>query len=375
MARYNLGVPGVRPLEDFDGATDDEKLTAALSYAAAQTYPPTIAFGNRTYNLSTQRTLYQGFRIQGPPGYSNAERGDSSNVHRVVLTTGAPWLVTPSGVTVFDVSISQMSFKANSTTSLIGSVGGGGLYCALIRDVTFTLFRSVLGTAATKLLITACNFDGYWESNGCYECHFNLGGSDNTLWPAGGLVDSSVAFYSAGPNVGPGNAHVRFDYLEKTTVGPLYITAESGWRAIEVNGAAFNTTAGNLGGPLMFTGLRIEGRNAAAPGFGSMARVNGGGAVFRDCWFSYGMSSPSTMGENPADAGIIHQAGGQLLVDGCSYDRATGVAETVPFVHSAAGWAKVGNVLLGSKVSTWTGRPRVQNAGGTITTDSTVTLV
>ena len=85
------------------------------------------------------------------------------------------------------------------------------------------------------------------------------------------------------------------------------------------------------------------------------------------------MVSPATPGHSPQDAGMIHQTAGQLLVDGCTYDRATGVAETVPFVYSAGGKARVSNTFIGSKGGTWSGLPRVTGSG--VTADNSVTVI
>ena len=69
--------------------------------------------------------------------------------------------------------------------------------------------------------MTASQFDGYWETNNSYNGAFQIGGSDNTLWPDGMLFDSGTAFNSAGSAAG--QFHLWCDYLEKTFIGPLYI--------------------------------------------------------------------------------------------------------------------------------------------------------
>jgi hypothetical protein len=90
------GVPGTVALDSFSG-TDEAKLTAAMSYAGAQTYAPTILLGNRLHQFSTTRATYEGFRIQGPPGPGNAEKSAKANNCRIELNglpAGAAWLDT-----------------------------------------------------------------------------------------------------------------------------------------------------------------------------------------------------------------------------------------------------------------------------------------
>jgi hypothetical protein len=99
--------------------------------------------------------------------------------------------------------------------------------------------------------------------------------------------------------------------------------------------------------------------------------------IFRDCWIAYAMASPSTPGHSPTDAGVIHHSGGGLLVTGCTYDRATGVAETVPFVYAnSSGPTRVNNIFIAGRGGAWTGLPRVLDVGsGTVTADASVTVV
>ena len=100
-------------------------------------------------------------------------------------------------------------------------------------------------------------------------------------------------------------------------------------------------------------------------------------AMFRDCWFGYGMSNPtsgSNLGHSSADAGIIHQTSGYVGVRGATYDRATGVAESVPLLYQAGGGANcaadVGDVTVAGKGGTWAQVPLV--TGANIRTDASV---
>jgi hypothetical protein len=237
-----------------------------------------------------------------------------------------------------------------------------------MRDISSSGLLSVLGTVSTKLLVTGAHLDGFWEINNCYSTAFHLGGSDNRLWSNGGFLDSGTAFNSTA-----GQAHMWLDDMGNTTVGPLYITCEGPWTGIKIDGSQAN------GGPISFYGMEIEGRNIAAPSNGAVVRMNGGIARFRDCDFHYGMSNPSAQGRTPADAGIIHHAGGQLVVAGAQYDKATSVAFTVPLVYTAStdGKCIVKEVQTGPNGGTWTTLPIVALKTGNTDnriTDATVTL-
>ena len=54
-------------LSSFAGATDDAKLAAFMSYAAAQTYKgvTVVLDEDRSYTVNDQQPLYSGFSIRG----------------------------------------------------------------------------------------------------------------------------------------------------------------------------------------------------------------------------------------------------------------------------------------------------------------------
>lgn len=370
---------GVRPLDGFAGATDDEKLTAALTYAAAQTYPPGIGLTNRLHSFAaSNRAPFEAMRIIGPEGFANPERnGQTKMPSRIALSGTGGLFQMPGATTLFGIYLAHLSFTGGSNTRILDQGSGTGSWGNLhMRDIYSSGLRNVLGSQAAKLLLLACYFDGIWQINNCYNGAFHLGGSDNNLWPGGLQLDSGTGFNSSGS--ANGQYHLWLDFMEKSNIGWQYTTAEGGWNGIRQTGPANPVTSGggNLGGPNIFTGLRLEGRNAGAPCNGSLFRIEGGTAIIRDSWISYGMSSPATPGHSPADAGIIHQTGGVLVVDGCTYDRATGVAETVPWIYTSGGELMVTKATRGSKGGSWSGRPRVRADGGTVlVSDGSITII
>lgn len=368
---------GVVPLDSFTGADDDTKLTNALAAVAADTYKRTILLTNRKYNFATaNRSAFSGLRIQGPAGYSNADKGAGFMSGEVHLTTTGPWFHN-NNTNVFDASFRGLAFTGGSNATVLGQSGSSTSWWRLhMRDISASGLRSVLGTVSTPILITGAFIDGFWEVNNSYNTAFHLSGSDNRLFMSGGFLDSDPSFNTAGS--AGGQAHLWCDGLENTVIGPLYITCESLWTGVKIDGPTFGSTSSNQGGPIVFNGLHIEGRNAGAGSNGAVVRQNGGIARFRDCNFHYGMISPTTPGRTPTDAGMIHHADGQLLVSGATYDRATGVAQTVPLVYTAsAGKCVVNGIQTESRGGAWTALPVVAIKSGNTEnriTDGTVSL-
>lgn len=369
---YQSVPPGMVALDSFPGSDDDTKLGNAMSHARQQPHPPAIQLTNRTHAFSTARTLYTGFRFAGPLGMiSNSELADPSSVCRVNVSTPGTWLNLVGG-DVYDGFLGNgISFIGTSGTTFMGSTDGSVWHCGHHRDVSFHGFKTVFGTQGTKLLMVASIIDGWFQIAGTYNGGMHIGGSDNRLFTNGALIDSSTAYLNAGGAAG--QYHLWCDGLDNTAIGPMYITAEGGWGGIKVSGPAYNAdTPSNLG-MVEFFGVTNEGRNASAPCYGALWRIEGGIVKIHGGYTARAMSSSSKMGHTPADAGAIHQIDGQLTVHDVTYDRYTGQAETVPFVFQQGGKAIIRDTLAATKGGSWAGLPRVQSTSGTLITDETVT--
>jgi hypothetical protein len=71
---------------------------------------------------------------------------------------------------------------------------------------------------------------------------------------------------------------------------------------------------------------------------------------------------------------MIMHTGGEALWDGVNYDRAAGVAQTVPLIYANAGKVRVRDVFTVSGGGAWTAVPVVKRAGSaTYNVDDTVT--
>lgn len=361
---------GAVSLWSFAGATPDAKLTNALSYAAAQTVttPPILvspdpAVGSGSVSFSQAgRPWFNGLKIIYPYGFGNQQRGAESIPCDVRYTGTGAWWILPAGNT-YDVEFAGIGFQGNSGSVFLDNPNNGVLWTSKLHDLGFNLWKHVLGSISNKLLLTACLFNGWWNINNSYNTAVHIGGSDCNLWLDGLLIDSPTSIMGT---TTPGNYHIWLDYLEKTEIGGIYMTAEK-VSGIRISGGA--TTSG-----LVLNGQgRVEGRNTSQPTWGANILIEGGVNTIRDWWIAYGLSNPNQNGHTN-ETGVVTQTGGDTLFDGCYYDTASGVALTVPWISARGGKVRVVNARTGSKGGSWgANKPVVQAAGGTIDVDSTVT--
>jgi hypothetical protein len=354
-ARRPLGGIMVR-LSDFSGASDDAKLTAAMAYCAAQTYRGiTILLDEaKTYSFSTKQPLYTGFSIMGSFQPHDQDRSGNPTTQEINLGTSGGWFYLNQSQT-FSCSFKGLTLNGGSGQRLLDGHASNVLWTSTFRDITAVNLGNVLGSEATKLLNTAITLDGMWNINNIQERAWVLGGSDSRLAFSMALIDSPNSGTFAGADY-----LLEYSSQAKTPTRNLYITAEGIHQAIYIGSGSSEH--------LTFTDCTIEGRNAGAPSNGRLVYVQGTNSrvTFRDCWLAYAMASPGT------HTGVVQAAGGSVLLDGCTYERATGVAETVPFFHATAGSHIVRNIrTLG-----FSGKPRVRITGtATVDADSTVDVV
>jgi hypothetical protein len=354
---------GVVQLASFSGATWDDKLDAALAFAAAQPRIPYIQFpaGDITLNRGG-RTPFTGMKLLGPnsPGFKHLEvaSGVATN-HRVTLgsgiTTGANSLFHGT-TTVYGVYVGNLTFS-NNHTAQFWSQTGGSIYSGVFDSLTFFGMKHIFGNNTQLCAITWCHFIGHWNVHAFTgsDQQFHLGGSDGTLWMDGGL---NIAGRS-----GTGEFMIRLNTMWKTSVGKIFFTVIEGWRGLRVSNAA----------GLSFFGTIVEGQNESDPCHGCLVRFESGNASWFGGWIAYAMSAPSSFGGG--NNGVVEVIGAScdITLIGINYRRAVGVAETVPFVYCSAGRVSVKEQ---KRSGTWTGLPRVQDAGGdVVATDGTWTLI
>lgn len=345
----------------LSGASDDAKLASFMSAQSALSMKGTtlVLDEARDYTFTQQQTLYTGFSIRGP--FRPQDQARSSlplgNRVRLRMTGGAKgWFKMPTS-NVFGVSITNMSIDGDANSRLVEGTSSGVLWTSTFRDISMQNGLAVMGSPSQKLLLTACTIDGFWNVNNVQERAFYIGGSDVYFSPSMFLLDSP-------PNLLADSQYLfHSDYLEKFTMKNFYITAEN-HAAILWDGSTAN------GETAWIENCIIEGRNATESCYGALLRITGGILDIKSCWLSFAMSNPAGTGRS--DGGVVHVTGGDIFIDGCSYKRATGVAESVPFLYVSGGKVRVRNIRgLG-----FTGKPVVrQTVTGLIDADDSVTVV
>lgn len=369
--------PGVL-LESFSGANDDAKLTAAMSYAASQTYKPAILlYENRVYNFTQAgRTLYSGFKLQGA-NYSEQVRSSNPSPQKIDVDVGtATWLTLPSSGNYYGISMRNLSIEGGSTSVMIETPGSSNLWLSEFHNLGITNFRHVFGKPGTRqFVMTGGHFSGLWNVNNCTDCAFYLAGSDCRFWTDGYcLLDSPRSISSVSGNFNY-PYHIWFDYQEKSRIGPMFITAEDKPAAMRITGASTQ-------GDLTFRDIHMEGRNADNSSWGSVLRVEGAYAIkFVDCWISYGFSELGSTGRSGEGGVITVMNGARTQFRGCTYSRAgtDGVTESDPwlYVTGSGSRARVSDLEVVHDGGSFTGVPRYATASGgsVINTDSTIQSV
>jgi hypothetical protein len=362
--------PGVIEFDDpsFTGSTDDDRLDEIMSYAAAQTQKPTIRLRYGITTLTRGHDLYTGFALVGAGGGVPVEQIRSGNPYasrvnvRLTGTAGSTFCLRLNQAQTHRVSIQNISWEGNTSSSWIGSTNTGYvLWTSTLRDLAFSAFYSVLGSRQYKLLNTAILCDGWWNVNNAHDVSIHMGGSDSILWVGSNfLLDSPTSLNAAV------NCHMWMDYQEKTIVGGGFITGEQEPAAIRVSGGT--STDG-----LTFYGVRAEGRNAGAPSYGSTIRIEGGEVTFRDCWIAYGYADPGSSGRT-GEGGVVSVLGGSATFDGCGFAASTGNnTEASPYLFATGASTKVrirNQRVIGTNV------PYVKAvSGATINADDTVVPV
>lgn len=310
------GEPGVIEFDDpqFAGVDDDATFQNLLTYAAAQTYKPTIRFRHGVTNLTQTVTPYTGMKLVGAGNNVAVEQVRTNDPYasrvNVNLAAGSYLFNLPAG-NVYGIVVQGIAWDGDSGSSWIGSTNGGVVWTSVFRDLSFNDFYSVLGKYSQKLLNNACLFDGYWNINNSHHAAVTVGGSDSSFWEGTTcLIDSPTSINSSIP------FHVFFDFQEKSNVGGLYVTCEQMPGGIRVDGSTSTER-------LAFYGTRVEGRNDGQPSYGAVMRVEGGTVLLNDCWFAYGLSDPGLTGRSD-EGGLLTIQGGNVRINNPTFNFATG---------------------------------------------------
>lgn len=361
--RWEIGGAYV-PLRAFQtgGLSDDQMLTAFMSYAGAQTHTGIACLldESRAYTFSQVRNPYNGFALVSPfPGNGDQDRSGHPNPFTVTVNCAGGWL-NCNGKLVYDVVLSGLSFNCGSSTYLVENSGSPWLW--RFNDIGFQNGIGVFGSSTRAVGQDAISFTGTWNINAVRDCAFNMGGSDSSFSPTLLLLDA--------PNTGylPVTGYLaRFNSLTFCRVANWLVTCDQ-HSGLLVSGS-------NNSGVFM-SSCTWQGRNATTPCFGALIRINGGMLSMNQCHLDYAMTSPATSGHG--DLGYVHVASGGFLQASCCISNfASGQDGTQPVVYVEEGGTAV--------ISNWVGflgnggsyvKPVVHQAvAGSIIADSSVTVI
>lgn len=358
----NTGVYGAVALDSFVGASDDAKLTAALSYAAAQTFIPAIAMPTtrRATFSQTGRVPFSGMKlIGGPGGNRNPELSSgkfiTSNVTLNVGNGTSSWFVGSGSL--YNILVKDIGFQAQGTGAQFWHhpSSSGTLYSCRFESLGFNLFKHVMGTSGANVGLTQVELAGHWTVNNARDVQFNFGGSDNQLWMDGYInigtgQDSTLA--------GDGTKfYIVFSTLSNTQVGYLYGSGLNGWNVLKVTGNSDGVDFyGGVFEGYKASGTTGGGKSLANPG--NVVRLEGGSGNFFGGNFGQGMAEPDA-----THHGLIEVTGGEWNFYGPNFYRGA-KAETSPAIYQSGGRVAVISAKR-RQSETWSARPRYQTVGGT----------
>lgn len=316
---------GYAYLDEFPGTTAADKLRAAWTVARAVVPLPgtTIDAGAQPITVPAGGVL---MGLAGPqnefsatwPLYARATGGTS--VFKTA-PNGSNWSGS-RGWTFSNIGFEGVNFinlfAPNVNPAWWDPAGSSIFAYATIEGCSADNFKTVIDSP-----LLGCTIDIRYTNNlGAHG--YKLGGSDNTLFPMGGKMDSGGSVTDA-----TRPAVLWLSDLEKTSIGPVYITGQP-MPALLIEGSSARDG-------VVITGATFEGRNRDLGAAGAVIRQTGGGVTLYGANVNFGMRNPAATGR--ADKGIVHVTGGRMLLDNPIHRPCAGV--TAPFVHNAGGTVKV----------------------------------
>lgn len=358
-----LPSPGLIALDAFDGADDNAKLRAAYDYVKANdTYPRLISHSNRqhTYTSSLATILgeqpFPGFGMIGcGRGWNNPEKGTSYNKTPLALNIGANSFWDVAVGDAWNWYMEGFQISGNSTSTLVTSSGGGTLWASTFRNIQVQGLKGVFGNSTSKLLLDLVTIDGTWEILNCFDTYVNIGGGD-----VRGVFADGGNFGCGSTPDGAGKYQMQIGGFSKGYIGPVYITADNGWRGIKFTGSSAAGYAVDMHDAI------IEGRNNGSPCNGNLILVTGGAVNIWGGCVNDGMAAPSA-----SEHGLIEVNGTdtQVSVFGTAFGQCSAAASTTPVVYASGTAGQVAVSAYGLKKAFRTGgtawgsqMPRVQQA-------------
>lgn len=313
LANYDANL-GMIAVDSFSG-TDVAKFQAAYAICSTDTYPRSMWFSNRLWDLRALpvQNYYSGLRIMGPGGGMGREFRETS----AILVNPSGWFGGSLAGAPRDIEIRGISVQSTGWVfaPFATDNSAGNLADFRIIDCGFQVAQVMAGTY--KRLNLSMTY-----TNGLTGTGYTLGGSDSDLWVDGdnycsGTLPAGSPFISLG--------------MSQTQVGAMYVTPQGGY-ALEITYSA---------GGLTIDGFKSDcwGRSGAQATQQAGIKIKAGSNIE--------LRSPWIFNSNAAafnDANHIVVTGGSGLIiskpkfnttyDGWTAVRTTGPAlsTTVPIV-------------------------------------------
>jgi hypothetical protein len=338
----------------FGSGSDDDKLTAALSYLAQQSAKQTLMLSpDRSHTFTKPgRQPFSGLRIDGgaPEGKLTLEIAGTVP-YRINVNTGGPWWDS-TGLDVHTCWFGNLACQYGGGSYFWRSnygVGRTAPYPIVFHHHGHFGGAGGFGTYAEKCTFTQAVFSGGFHTMGFTDTPYHLGGADMDLW-----LDGEHNIESQ--KDGAGKPILWMDYLSNSHVGSIYLTSPKGWRGVRVDGAVAETK----GCACSIDRARIEGHNTSLPAYGRLLEIRGGQVSLRDVKVAWPMTAP-----DPGEAPIMVSGDSDASFDGLCYDQWN---YTGPMAVVSGGTARFTNCKSITK------QPMVVRVdGGTVTTDKSLT--
>lgn len=357
------GLYGSVALDSFAGASDDAKLTAALSYCAAQTYIPAVALPTTRRPTFTAggRTLFSGLKIIGGPGGNrNPELASGKYISSVISLqcgSGASSWFVGSG-SIYNVYMGNFGVQMGSSAQFMDvPASGGTLYSCRFESLSFDLGPYVFGRPGAPTGFTQVELAGHWTIQNVRNQAITIGGSDNQLWFDGYVnIGTGQSAALAGDNT---RFYIQFSGLSNTQVGMIYASGLNGYNCLRVTGNSDGLDFyGGVYEGYKPSGTAADGTHTLANP-GNVVRLEGGAGAFFGGNFGQAMAQPPA-GHN----GTIEVTAGEWNFHSPTFYKGS-TAETVPMIYRS-GSARV--AVFGAtrrQAETWSARPGYKaNSGG-----------
>jgi hypothetical protein len=176
--------------------------------------------------LSTPTTTFSGMKISGAPnpGYQVYEQNPKLVRTRVTLACGQDNSSAFVGTaTTYGIYIGNLTLTSSNQASQFyhHPLSAGTSFATTIENMEFFGLKYGIGNPTNRYAATLNKFIGAWQIQVPYAEQICMGGSDNDFW-----VEGSCNIGDSSSVAGAGKYLIILNGMDKTTVGPIYVTAK-----------------------------------------------------------------------------------------------------------------------------------------------------